>query len=793
MRLRQFGLFALLAHGVGGPAATREPRDFYGWLTEAFLSGQTYLKVAPDPALRELPNPWAGAQGIPRLHDASYFHDRYYVYFGPAPVLLLFLPWRLATGTYLAEHIGTAVFGAAGTVLAGALLGWAWRRGRGGLKPAWFAVGLVLMTLGSRALLLAEDPSVYMVPINCAFCCLMAALGAAAWAMTGASPRAPALGLGLASFAWGLAVASRPDYLPGLAALLVPLTGLIRRRRRDPAGISGGAVVLVASALAPAAAIGIGLAAYNHARFGDFLQFGMKYQFTAGDQRGVALLDPGSFGFNLGRYFLTRPSYSPYFPFLVSEVDRGLLVCTPFALLAAALPFVLRLRENKVGAAPRGWGMPEGALDGLALSAGIALALTLGTLCLLAISNDRYFVDFLPAALLLAVISSWRLLAAADRASRVAGLAARILVGGGALWTAGQAGLMGLRDYRDRAALVPLARLADRAVARVEGWRGTGYGPVTLRIRFPERPAGTREPLLVSGHGDDLLYVEYLGGSRIRLAEFHAGAGGPVSEPLAVPPGLHELRVDLGSLYPPKDHPAMAAYPEPLAEVLGRRIAVALDGRIVLQGAGEFYPSDPADLQLGRNPGGIVAPGVFSGELRVVARGGVPPPDSLRGPPGEGAVRLTVTFPRFEFYRHDPLLSTGHRGAGDLLYVVYVAPGLVRLGHDSWGGGAVETAPLACDPGQPQIIEADLASLRPLPSGRTWAPLALRFNHRLVMFQRRPFNPSLPAEVVMGFNGCAATSAPPTFSGRILAVERIAPIPGPALEEGIGPAPPPRP
>jgi hypothetical protein len=54
------------------------------------------------------------------------------------------------------------------------------------------------------------------------------------------------------------------------------------------------------------------------------------------------------------------------------------------------------------------------------------------------------------------------------------------------------------------------------------------------------------------------------------------------------------------------------------------------------------------------------------------------------------------------------------------------------------------------------------------------------------MFQRRPFNPSLPAEVVTGFNGCASTSAPPTFSGRILSVERIAPIPGPAPEGGIG-------
>ena len=100
------------------------PQGYYVLLTEALVSGQTYLHLTPDPRLKALPNPWAGGQGIPRSHDATYFNDRYYLYFGVTPAIVLSVPWRLLTGTYLSDGACTGIFCTAGFLLAA----WFYRR-----------------------------------------------------------------------------------------------------------------------------------------------------------------------------------------------------------------------------------------------------------------------------------------------------------------------------------------------------------------------------------------------------------------------------------------------------------------------------------------------------------------------------------------------------------------------------------------------------------------------------------------------------------------------------------------
>ena len=58
---------------------SRKPDGYYGLLTDALLDGHLHLKVEPDPRLAKLANPWLSYQGIPRLHDATYFHGHYYL------------------------------------------------------------------------------------------------------------------------------------------------------------------------------------------------------------------------------------------------------------------------------------------------------------------------------------------------------------------------------------------------------------------------------------------------------------------------------------------------------------------------------------------------------------------------------------------------------------------------------------------------------------------------------------------------------------------------------------------
>jgi hypothetical protein len=69
----------------------------YEYLAEGFLRGHTYLPVEPDPRLLQLSDPYDPVANRPyRLWDASLYHGRYYLYYGPAPAITLMLPWRLA-------------------------------------------------------------------------------------------------------------------------------------------------------------------------------------------------------------------------------------------------------------------------------------------------------------------------------------------------------------------------------------------------------------------------------------------------------------------------------------------------------------------------------------------------------------------------------------------------------------------------------------------------------------------------------------------------------------------------
>src|SRR4029079_1869220 len=120
-------------------APTRSPEDIYGHLTEALLGRHADLNMGPDPGLLALPDPYDPAANrvyrIGRLtHDASLFEGRFYYYFGLAPVVVLFAPFRLLTGSYLRED--TAV-----PLLLVALVAASWLASREILRRAGVRLG----------------------------------------------------------------------------------------------------------------------------------------------------------------------------------------------------------------------------------------------------------------------------------------------------------------------------------------------------------------------------------------------------------------------------------------------------------------------------------------------------------------------------------------------------------------------------------------------------------------------------------------------------------------------------
>jgi hypothetical protein len=100
----------------------KEPSGYYGALTDAFLSGQVSMKAGPDPRLLKAENPYIQLLDVPRPHDMSLYKGKLYLYFGPAPAIMLFLPWRLITGSWLADQGGTKIFCIIGLVLGATLM-----------------------------------------------------------------------------------------------------------------------------------------------------------------------------------------------------------------------------------------------------------------------------------------------------------------------------------------------------------------------------------------------------------------------------------------------------------------------------------------------------------------------------------------------------------------------------------------------------------------------------------------------------------------------------------------------
>ena len=72
-------------------------------LVDAFEKGQSELIYEPTPELLALENPydWSQRDGIEYSWDHLLFEDKYYSYYGIAPVLLLFLPYHMITDYYV--------------------------------------------------------------------------------------------------------------------------------------------------------------------------------------------------------------------------------------------------------------------------------------------------------------------------------------------------------------------------------------------------------------------------------------------------------------------------------------------------------------------------------------------------------------------------------------------------------------------------------------------------------------------------------------------------------------------
>jgi hypothetical protein len=409
--LAVIAIYARSALSYGKTIAPAHGRaDFQNLQADAFLQGQLALAIVVPPGLAALPDPYDATANAPYraagLHDLSFFDGKLYTYNGPAPVVLLYIPYRalglgdlspalacliFCSGGFLAfagafKHTARALVGRlpliveAGAVLALGLAGpmaWIVYVGRGyeaSIASGYFMVGVGLLFL-TRALF--------------------------------AQLRRVVLDLVLAATFLAGAIAARPSLVWTLGFVVFGAAYAWwgpKAELRRPSSI----VALAA----PCVVIGVALAWYNWARFGAVGEFGTSYMLLGENVRLARANELGFIPRGLFHYVLSPARIEGGFPWFrlrrlsyplpfersyLLEPVAGVLPNMPAVLLGIVAYFITPWRWLRA----HGW-----------LSLLVVVCVLDGLLTLVLLSYHfhgatmRYELDFAPPLLFASVLGA---------------------------------------------------------------------------------------------------------------------------------------------------------------------------------------------------------------------------------------------------------------------------------------------------------------------------------------------------------------------------------------------------
>jgi hypothetical protein len=500
-----------------------ELMEYYDQLGRAFAGGHLYLPIQPSPQLLAQPDPWDPA--VPssiKMHDMALFGGHYYLYFGAAPAVLLFTPWRLVTGHDLPERFAAFLLCFGGFLFScGSLLR---VLDLAGARPGLRVLALLLLALAvcQGVPFLLNRVDVYEVAISGGYFCVSAAVFFLA---RGIRSRRAAYWLAASGLMFGFAVASRPHLgligmiaAAGLATFLAKSRGLAAALRSRPFAAFAVAWMLVGTAQA----------VYNYERFGDPFEFGFRYQLAGAGQNRIELA-PRNVVPGLYYMLLARPQFSPVFPWMrivfrfpfdsserhplpplyFVEATAGALWIAPFLAAALLVPSSRRLAKcSKQACAAEARTILWTAAAGSAAVLLFLMATHLAT--------QRYEVDFLPLGVFAAAANLGIYLHGAPGSRRGALAAvATVLIGYSALANLAL-GIAGPYDDILKNRPLNYVRMA-RWFSPLREFR-PAVNPriaVGLTAAFVPGPPGFREPLITIGqsHYCHFLYAERAAGT----------------------------------------------------------------------------------------------------------------------------------------------------------------------------------------------------------------------------------------------------------------------------------------
>ncbi|HZZ20323.1 MAG TPA: hypothetical protein VFE25_13180, partial [Opitutaceae bacterium] len=737
--------------------ATRTPAGYYPLQAAGYRSGHLYLALDVHPALLALKDPYDPVANAPyRVHDLSLYAGHYYMYFGATPVVLLFWPVAALTGWYPTEPFAVAFF-CTGAVWAGIALLLAVKRRHFPEVSSWYLLlGSACLAFATPLTTLAEGPQFYQVPISCAIFLQALMLGAGYISM---HSKRRANWLALAGLALGLSFGARPNYLLSSLALLVPVAFAVRARPE----VANGLRSLVGwgfIAYLPALLCGIGLIAYNHARFGSFGEFGMHFQLAGERVTDLQAISPRFILPHYRDYLLGSGLWQTYFPFFspVAGKPFGILRYVPWTLLGvfAFLRF-----------------SPRSERGSFALMVGVAAWANLTLLSCFFGTTQRYPGDFTQALLLLSGMGA--LVVGECAAKGPTRRLPSLMLGALALASVFFSAAVYFSGFPSQDGFLRLARLANLPYYEWRNVHKEQSSGMSLQLELPAHGPSLAEPILETGRQPDQrdwLQVEYIGDTKARLSFFHAGTGFFEGKVFTLPAD-RRIKVDVraGSLFPPYSYPAFSDWSRDDYDRARRRLLVNVDDAKVLDLALDCYESSPSDVRIGRMgwfTGGMQQ--VFTGKVLSVRR--LP----LERPPAEAPefttaspIEMTVNLPSAKTGGADPILVTGKGDKSDLVYCIYDGINRVKFAFDHWGNGGPQSETVSYDP----LVQHKITILDEAMAGLSKGRLAVVFDGKPLINIIQVFYPSTPDTVLLGYNKFGSTGAGHQFSGTILGYEMV--------------------
>jgi hypothetical protein len=386
--------------------------DFHNLVADALVHRQVALTIKPPPGLLELKNPYDPVANAPYrgqgLHDLSLYKGKLYAFYGPAPAILLFIPFRLLRVGDLSPTLAGLVFCTLGFAFSILLFRKLARLFFGDLPTWMYCFAILGLGLAIPAPFIIYIGRAYEVSIACGYFLLFTGLYfLVSGLLSNTRARLPLLALGSAGLA--TAVGARPNYAVAALFVVVATVIVVEQTKVAP---RGDRIAQVAAIVIPYVTIGALLALYNLVRFDAITEFGAGYQLTGADSTKYAYYQLWYIPHGLYYYMLAPARFSHVYPylFLLKDVpfvqSNDVYTHEPVAGVLTNMPLVgvgLVFTMTQVRRLYRDRRL---ALLAIVSAIVVAAAMIASAAYALRGATMRYTLDFAPL-LLVAVLLAW--------------------------------------------------------------------------------------------------------------------------------------------------------------------------------------------------------------------------------------------------------------------------------------------------------------------------------------------------------------------------------------------------